>query len=696
MKKAAFQALTRNPFIVSLTIFGLLIATSALAQGESVELNGDTVEYSANGNTVIARGNVEIKYETTTLIADEVEFDRDTQIAYAKGDVTLITPTGEISGDKITFNFETMQGQFNNARIMSHPYYGFARKVKRVSDDHLILEDGYITTSDYDKPEYRVTSKKIDVYPGDKLVARNVKLKAGQVPLFYSPWYKHNLQDEEPRFVVIPGYEGDWGGFVLGTFNHRFNDQVKMAVHADYRDRLGIGGGIDLAYENADYGKGLIRTYYTGEEDENFTPSINRDRYKVEWRHKWDLDEKTTALWQYYKLSDSEFLKDYFEREYEDDTAPNSFITLTRALPKGVLSLRADVRVNRFENKVERLPELRYTLNSQEIFDSGFYIKNTTTYSNLYEKTASTSDSQFKTHRFDSDSELSYPTKIGFLEFKPFIGGRSQFYTEGLNDEDDNSFRGIFRTGASLSTKFYKIYNVDHDLFGEEVSKMRHIVSPSIDYLFQDDPTFGNEKINQFDSLDSQTNAHLVTLSLENKLQIKRGEETVELVRAVVSTPFEFKQNPGTGGFDVISTDIDLKPADWLSIYFDSKYDPHDRELDTANFDMFINGRKWRFGLGRRYNRLADDQITAEFNYRINSKWLFKAYERFDIESGRLKDQSYLLRRDLHSWEMDMIFSDSRADGQQILMAFRLKAFPEIGFDFGNTISERRGDSVSE
>ncbi len=666
----------------------------AQTQNGSVELNGDTVEYSVDGNTVIARGNVEIKHGTTTLIADEVEFNRNTQIAYAVGDVILTTDSGEISGDKIVFNFETMKGEFNDAHFMSHPYYGYARKVKRVDDNHLILENGYITTSDYDKPEYRITSKKIDVYPNDKLVAKHVKVRVGDVPILYSPWYRHSLKDQEPRFVFVPGHDSDWGGFLLSTFNHRFNDNVKIALHADYRERLGIGGGADVVYESEDWGKGLLRTYYTGEEDENESPARKRDRHKVEWRHKWQVDEKTTAIWQYYKLSDSTFLKDYFEHEHEDDSNPNSFITITRGLPKGVLSFRADVRVNRFEDKVERLPEVKYTLNNQEIFDTGVYIKNTTTYSNLFEKKISPSDSHLKTHRVDTDSEMSYPTKISFLEFKPFVGGRVQYYSHALSDADDNSFRGIFRTGASVSTKFYRIFKVNHGLFGEDVSKMRHIVTPSIDYLFQDDPTFSNDKINQFDSLDSHTNANRVALSLENKLQIKRGEKTVELVRAVVGVPFEFKQHPGAGGFDVITTDVDLRPVDWLSFYFDSKYDPHDRELDTANFDMYINGRRWKLGIGRRYSRLADDQITAEFNYRINSKWLFKAYERFDIESGRMKDQNYLLRRDLHSWEMDINFRDSRADGQQLLMAFRLKAFPEIGFDFGSTFSERRNDSL--
>ncbi|MFT5388185.1 MAG: LPS-assembly protein, partial [Candidatus Omnitrophota bacterium] len=340
MLKISRYNILQKKTLVSVLLCTLLLIPCYVTAQESVELNGDTIEYSVEGNKVIAKGNVDIRYRGSLLTADEVEFDRDTQVAYAVGNVTLITDSGEISGEKIEFDFNSMTGSFNNAHIMAHPYYGYARKVHRVDDNHLVLEDGYITTSDYDKPGYRVVSKKIDVYPGDKLVAKHVKLKLAGIPVFYSPVYRHNISDQEPRFVFLPGYDSDWGAFLLSTFNHRFNDQVKIALHADYRNHLGTGGGADVFYNTDSFGDGLIRTYYTGEEDKNFVIPVKRDRYKVEWRHKWKIDDKTNAIWQFYKLSGPDFLKDYFEEEYDDDGNPGSFFVLTHAFSKGILSLR--------------------------------------------------------------------------------------------------------------------------------------------------------------------------------------------------------------------------------------------------------------------------------------------------------------------------------------------------------------------
>ena len=96
-------------------LLGFFLSGKAMAQmpdGGSVEVNGDVVEYSRQSEDVVAKGNVEVIYQDTTIYCDEVRFSRKTNIAYAKGNVLLKSPRGEVSGDQITFNYNTMQGEF--------------------------------------------------------------------------------------------------------------------------------------------------------------------------------------------------------------------------------------------------------------------------------------------------------------------------------------------------------------------------------------------------------------------------------------------------------------------------------------------------------------------------------------------------------------------------------------------------------
>lgn len=707
MVKAAFLTLLMLALVGGACLVGFAdegTDEAKPAPGASVELNGDVVEYSVDGNKITASGNVVILYKDVTLTCDRVEFSRETSTAHAEGNVHLKKGVDEISGEKMAFNFETMNGDFEPAGIVANPYYGEGEKVSKVSENHIVMQNGYLTTCDHDRPHFRLVSRKIDVYPNDKLIARHVRMKIGKVPILYIPRFTQDLTGKRPIVTLTPGYDKQWGMFLLSAWRYQFNEQVKGTFHLDAREKKDIAWGWDTRYQTPAAGEGVIKTYYMNERSitskhfyqERPSPTIERERFKVEWRHKWDIDEKTNAIWQYYKLSDSTLLKDYFNREYDKDASPDTFFLLTHVLPAGTFNFRTDARVNRFESAVERLPEARYDLSNQPIGETGLYFKNVTTYSNLTKKDASPSEVRFETMRLDADNELSYPLKIGFIEMRPFVGGEHTYYSKTKDPDEYNSIRGIFRTGASLSTKFYRVFDMEVEKWGLDVHRLRHIITPAVSYTYDHGPTLPSDQLDSFDGIDTKDLSHTINFSFENKLQTKRGGNVVELLRAVIGTDFRLKEHPTTGGFDQISTDIDFRPKDWITFYFDSIYDTRKDYLTTANFDLFINGgKKWSANIGKRWNREVDDQITTDWTWKFNPKWAVKMYNRFDLKNGIHKEQQYTVTRDLHDWTMDINFNETRREGSEIWIVFTLKAFPDMMLDFGTSFNKRKAGSQS-
>ena len=686
----------------SLMVFAPIVHSEVPKEPVSVEINGDNVEYSVDGNKVIAKGNVVIIRGDSKLTADTVDFSRTTNLAHAKGHVRLIMKQGEIKGDEVTFNFETMTGDFHGAKIFADPYYGAGEDIVKVSDKKMELKRGYLTTCDLDKPHFHLFAPKVDIYPQDKIVARNIRLVIGSVPVFYIPRMTQRLDDKKPWFTFVPGYKKDWGMFLLTQSRYYINDHLQGVVHVDGREKKSVAWGVDAKYKTDSYGDGIIRTYYMNEltmdRKRFWQPKINktiaRERFKSEWRHKWDIDKKTNLILQYYKLSDSSILKDYFNKEYQKDSSPRTFMTLTKSFPQGVLSFQLEGRVNNFESKTVRLPEIRYDLSSVKVGDTGFFIQNTSSFANLASKSPSPTEVRLETKRLDTDNELSYPMKVWIFEMQPFIGERFTYYSKTKDPDEYNSIRGIFRTGAMLSTKFYRIYEVESHFLGGEIKNLRHIITPTVLYKYQRDPTRTSDQLDIFDSIDSMTRIHSINFGLENKFQTKRKGTSVDLFRVLVSTDFRLKENPGTGGFDQVKADMDFKPVDWLTLYFDSNYDTRHDRLSTANFDLYINGgKKWTLGFGKRLERNVDDQVTAQIEYKFNPKWKIKVYERFDTEHGTQKEQSFTVTRDLHEWDLDMLYSEKRGSGSEILLVFTLKAFPEIGFDLGSGFNKRKAGS---
>ncbi|MDD3374980.1 MAG: LPS assembly protein LptD [Candidatus Omnitrophica bacterium] len=666
-----------------------------------VEIDGDNVELMQDENKVVVDGNVSMVKGDTRLTCDRVEYYHKDKKAFAQGNVVLSNPKGQISGENLIFNFDTMTGEFSEAKIISAPYYGRGEKISKVGENHMVMTQGYITTCDLDKPHYKMKAKRIDVYPGEKAQARSLRMIIGKLPIVYFPQFTQVLNDTEPRVVYTPGYDKDWGIFLLSAWRYYFNENFKGNIHLDIREKKDFASGFDVDYKVPGYGEGLIKTYYMNERnitsdrfwDDRLDPTVERERFKAEWRHKWRIDETSNLVLQYYKLSDNEFLKDYFSREYDKDPNPETYFLFTKNLNKGIFSFRVDKRVNRFVSSVERLPEIGYDMTNQEVGNTGLYFQSRNLFSNLSYPEASPSDVRKDTIRIDSVNSLSLPRKIGFLDFTPSIGQRETFYTKTKDDSQRNIVRSIFEAGATLSTKFYKTFDVEADVWGVEIDRLRHIITPTVAYLYRNEPSFPGSKLNVFDAgIDSIESAHKIEFSLENKLQTKRDGQNVDLLRFITSTDFLLKEDPGSGSFNNIKTDLEFRPTEWLTFYSDSDYDVQEEQIVSSNFEIYVNsGDKWSFGLGKRYHVDVDDQITAQLQYVINPKWRFRVYERFDVGSGTQKEQEYTVTRDLHCWEMDISFNETRDQGSEIWMVFRLKAFPDMSIDIMSTgFNERK------
>lgn len=708
------------PFILGIFVFFIAIPPAFTQQSTiPIEVNGDQVEYLMDGNRLVAKGHVSVVQGQTQLTADKIEFSRDTKIAIGEGNIVLKSPQGTISADSLIYNFGTMTGEFTHAGIIAaienemaetevgnSTFYGYADTAAKVSENQITLKQGYITTCDLKHPHFQLFSKIMDIFPKDKMIARNVKMVVGNAPIFYIPKYTQAL-DGKQKMILTPGYKKDWGMFLLTQWRYQFNENFKGTLYVDFREKRDKAIGADLKYKIKNGGEGIIRAYYMNERptsvkhfwQERTSPTPEHERFRSEWRHKWAIDDQTDLTLQYSKISDDAFLKDYFKREYQKDSNPQSFFLVTRNLTNGIVSFRADARVNRFESAVERLPDIRYDVTNQKIGDSNFYFKSENGFVNLNKKEASPTEVRKETMRMDSNNELSYPLKAFIFEVRPFVGGRQTYYSRTKDPSRYDVIRGIFRTGADLSTKFYKTLDTKTNFFGIEINKLRHVITPSAIYEYIHRPTLVTSLLDSFDSIDGIDRRHNISFSLENKLQTKRDGVSIDLLRVVASTDFHLKENPTKGGFDSVRTDIEFKPTSRLNFTVDSHYDTYDDKLSSVNFEFHLKDKeeanRWTFDFGKRYAPAVDDQITAEWNYRINPKWKFKAYRRMDILHNLTKEQEYTVTRDLHCWEMDINFNETQGSGSEIWIVFRLKAFPEMGFDFGTGFNKRKTGSQS-
>ena len=117
--------------------------------------------------------------------------------------------------------------------------------------------DAGITTHDVEDPNYWIRAKKTRIYPGEKIVFNDLRLYAGDTPVFWLPYLSQPL-DAELGYHFIPGARSNWGPFLLNTYGIMLGGETDPATgdnkdawllsrwHFDLRTTRGLGTGVDL------------------------------------------------------------------------------------------------------------------------------------------------------------------------------------------------------------------------------------------------------------------------------------------------------------------------------------------------------------------------------------------------------------------------------------------------------------------
>jgi len=720
--------------LIGSLVFWVNLVFAQTSKESPMVINGDNVEYSADSKEVVATGNIEVIYKGAKLTCNRLKVNMQTKEGLAEGNARIEDAKGVVTGEKIVYDFGNKTGIIYNANFRSNPYFGKARKVEKLTDGEFVAKGGYFTTCDFDQPHYRFGVKKLNMFPGDKMQAQAATLYLGAVPLVYLPRFNYSMKDPFMHVQVEPGTRKDWGPYLLSAWRYNLTDNASGRAFLDYRNKLGLAEGFELNYTKTPVGKGDFKFYYTNEKpaDQPVGAPTEFQRYFMRWRHKWNIDERTNVMAEFLKITDKRrkndptyshgFLQDYFFREYEKDAEPLSYALFHHAFNYSSLDVLLQIRTNKWFDQIEKKPEINYSLPSLQLGESPFYFESISQLG-TYNKKASTAPvtiDEVTDTRLDTKNTLSLPTKIGFIQFKPFVSSRQTFYDQGANGQA-GIIRTIFYSGADVSTKFYRIFNVKTNALGLDINGLRHVITPSVGYLYTHVPTIPISNIRQIDSVDAITRGNTATLSLSNKLQTKRNGQSVDFVDFLITT--DYVLDPKSGGVSQNSillntgnklesqlADVLFKlkilPYSWMRFEADATYEHSNHDIaDYNRFSLFSYdlsfdlGKERSFSIGQRYDRKSEgkgkNEVTANFYWRLNPKWKFSIYQRYNFkESAALdrgsQEQQYTLTRDLHCWELDISLNKKEDTGTTLFFTFRLKAFPENEFGFDQSMSEEK------
>jgi lipopolysaccharide assembly outer membrane protein LptD (OstA) len=698
----------------------LFVCLPIYAQGQKlpVTINADQINYLQQKGQIIAEGNVTMEYKGTKIYCDKATYDAEVNKAHIIGDVKIERDGSTTFGQDVVYDFNTMKADIEKVKISQPPMYGQADQIKKEGENKYVLNKGYVTTCDLEDPHYKLVAKKVFIYPDDKVVAKNMILKIGNFPVFYIPYFSQSLEDRSFPFEIAQGKSGEWGYYILSRHRYHLNDQNKGKVSLDWYQDRGMGVGINHKLETKNYGKALIKYYtiqdtlYKLENREDLfdeyperegEPNLEDDRYKAQFSYNWQPTDRLSVTSEFHKFSDKYFIKDFFQREYDIEPEPESYLLTTYSFDNSSLSLFAQKRVNRFFDETEYLPQLEYNFFRQKLGKSNFYFESIDKLGNLRDTTADSGETN-DAFRIYSENILSYQDRIGWLSINPYAGAYTAYYSRNRFGEND-IFRAAPTMGVTLNTKLYKNFDKSFSFFGQKVDKMRHILTPEVEYTYIHDPTVSNNNLFGFDEEDDLERKESIIFRLKNKLQAKNEQRTWDFLYFSPSVEYRINDEGRKGShFDNAKADLEIYPTENISFNSEAEYDFNQDAFKEINADLNFRSQetipieyedgledesRYSVSLGHRYYKGHDSQGTLNFTYNLTPKLQFRNYIRYEYTDGDLERQQYALRFDLHCWWMDIGLDFDRQDegGKDMTfwLTFRLKAFPDINTGFEQT-----------
>ncbi|MFM2198890.1 MAG: assembly protein LptD [Verrucomicrobiota bacterium] len=359
---------------------------------DGIRLGGPVKVQGDNGLEIFAdRANVDLKAKSVTF----------------EGDVSVYQGNILQRGDRAVYFYESRTLDASGLRVSMDPILLEAGKFTGKSDGEKTIfvgENAGITTHDVEDPNYWVRSDMTTVYPGEKVTFRNLKLYAGDTPVFWLPYLSQPL-DSELGYHFVPGARSNWGPFLLNTYGIMLggvrnpitgeNEDAWLLSRwrFDLRASRGAAIGLDLVDTREEYRDEIsgLSVYYLYDLDPQETRTglprfgVDENRFQIQFKDRMKLDFPDDADWwldtNLTYLSDQYYLEDFAPDIYRSNPTPDNTIGLYRRDEESLLSLFGRFRVNDFYRTDTQSPEIAYDQSRRPLFSSPLQHEGQTSFS---------------------------------------------------------------------------------------------------------------------------------------------------------------------------------------------------------------------------------------------------------------------------------------------------------------------------
>lgn len=644
---------------------------------------------------------------------------------YAEGSFVFKDGTRTVLADRLFLDLENERGLALNGRAAyrvrrqgeESRLVVRAEELRLIGPDRLEALGARVFQSPFSVPTWYLSSERIDVdlWP--------LQSEREERPVFRYRASGNELRAGDLTLLPLPPLDGDTASGGLGRYiddlrfgrTSRFGLRVEPVLGGDIRtedgrrwgrwralgawlSRRGLGVGLELDYATDEYAGHFLSRYQndTGE-DRPFGKPETEDRGRVHWWHRHQLPAEVQLDLELNLLSDRGFFPIYYEREYRDLKPPENILFAKRRWFNGQISGLVQARFNDWTPTTESLPEIRYDLISEPLFDiAGQRLYLDTSLRIGRKRRRPDADARLfeapgAAWRADLDTVLTLPISAGPLTISPFAGIRTTYYSRDLQGDDLVRAGGL--SGVSIASRLWRDFDVVSEFFN--INGLRHAIYPVLTVRNLAGTGFEPTTLARYDDVEDIDDGTEFELQLRNILQTT--EEVDDGFRMATLFDLDLRQtyypdrddNFGRH-FGNLDADILVRITPSVQLHTDFEVNYYGRDLEVFNISLgYVPDRDFQALIGFRKFQDVYAAAFGQLWWRVEQKYLVVAETAWDFEDGEGISHRLRLSRLGAEWVITVNF---QADVQEGDYGFGLAISPRLLFDPRRGINDLGGD----
>ncbi len=429
---------------------------------------------------------------------------------YLEGHVRVIEGRRTLTCSRLYYDFRRDQALAVDTRIRTFstarnvPVYYYAKEVRQLAKGIFQGTDAWMTTCEFARPHYATGASRMTVqdltpepvegeeegpvYRRVRFAGEDVQARIRSLPVAYWPRLAGDVREAETALRTVrienrsnrgTGVHSQWHLMKLLGVEEPPPGFDDFYLDADFWSERGPALGVQGEYQRKDF-YGDVLSYIirdSGKDSvagDDVEPS-DKTRGRFRWRHRQYLPRDWELTLEFSKITDRNFLNEFYEREDETEKTQETLLYLKKQQNDQAFTLLTTWRLNDWQTLTEYYPQLGYNVIGHSLWDDHL------TYFQ---------DSEFSLARFRPDEdllmrgshttavadtihELDLPLKLGPVNVVPFGEVRLSYFEEVL-DRSGSEDRLAGRFGARAATQAWRVYpNVESDFW--DLHGVRHI-----------------------------------------------------------------------------------------------------------------------------------------------------------------------------------------------------------------------------